>query len=61
LDQGEIPSTKTGRYRRVEVGAVLAYKEKRNRGRGELLAKLMRENRQAGVYDKPDGEIPETR
>jgi len=61
LDHGDIPSTKTGRYRRVQFGDVLAYKEQRNRKRRDVLATMMRENRQAGVYDEPDGGIPETR
>lgn len=61
LDAGAIPYEKTGRYRKVRFGDVLAYKEVRNRNRAEALAKMMRENRQAGVYDKPDEGIPETR
>jgi excisionase family DNA binding protein len=61
LDRGEIPSDKTGRYRRVRFGDVLAYKEMRNRRRAEILAQMMRENRGAGVYDRQDTEIPNTR
>lgn len=61
LDRGEIPCDKTGRYRKVRFGDVLAYKETRNQRRAEILANMMKQNRQAGVYDKPDTEIPDTR
>ncbi|MGB6987026.1 MAG: excisionase family DNA-binding protein [Candidatus Aquilonibacter sp.] len=61
LDQGEIPFTKTGRYRKVRFGDVSAYKARRNARRGEMLAEMMRKNREAGIYDKPDTGIPETR
>lgn len=61
IDRGEIPCEKTGRYRKLRFGDVIAYKEQRSAKRREVLAEMMRKNREAGLYDKPDAGVIETR
>jgi excisionase family DNA binding protein len=61
IDKEEIPCEKTGRYRKLRFGEVLAYKEQRNANRRRILAEMMRKNREAGLYDIEDAEIPTTR
>lgn len=61
IEKGDIACEMTGRYRKLRFGDVLQYKERRNRERRERLARAMRENRESGLYDHPDTEIPETR
>jgi excisionase family DNA binding protein len=61
LDQGEIAYEKKGRYRSLRFGDVTAYKERRNARRREMLAEMMRKNREAGVYDQPDSGFVDTR
>lgn len=61
IEKGELACDKTGRYRRLRYGDVVAYKEHRNATRRAALAAMMRKNREAGVYDTPDEEISDTR
>lgn len=42
LDEGRIPHLKTGRYRRVRYGDVIAYREFRNSDRRDRLAQFIR-------------------
>jgi excisionase family DNA binding protein len=52
LEQEKIPCTSAGSHRRIKVGDLLAYMQKRERARHEALNRLTREVEAAGLYDK---------
>lgn len=54
LDQGTIPFTRTGTHRRIRVGDLLAYKQRRDRERATTLDSLTEMSQDMGGYD----EIP---
>lgn len=54
LDDGSIPSTKTGTHRRVLIEDVLAYKESRDAKRGTALDELTRASEDVGGYGEFD-------
>jgi excisionase family DNA binding protein len=54
LDQGTIPFTRTGTHRRIRVGDLLAYKQRRDLERAETLDSLTAMSQDMGGYD----EIP---
>jgi excisionase family DNA binding protein len=50
LEQGDIPFTHVGRYRRVRVDDLQRYRERRNHRRAEILDDLTRLGQQTGAY-----------
>jgi excisionase family DNA binding protein len=52
LDDGRIPSRKTGKHRRVLVEDVLAFKETRDKDRRAGLRELSRMTAEFGGYDR---------
>ncbi len=52
LDEGRIPGSRTGRHRRVRLGDVLAFKEKRDLERRAALDKLAALSQEYGGYDE---------
>jgi excisionase family DNA binding protein len=50
LDEGTIPSTKTGTHRRVHLDDVLAYRDRRDAERREALAELTRLSQEMELY-----------
>jgi excisionase family DNA binding protein len=52
LEEGEIPFHKTGTHRRVALGDLLAYKERRDRVSRETLDGLVAEAQDLGIYDE---------
>ncbi len=52
LDEGRIPSVKTGQHRRVLVRDVLAFKGERDRERRRALDELTRASEEAGGYSE---------
>lgn len=54
LDRGEIPSTRPGRHRRVQLQDVLAYREQRRQTRLEGLAAMAEISQSMGLYDEAD-------
>jgi excisionase family DNA binding protein len=50
LEQGEIPFTHVGRYRRVRLDDLQHYRERRDRRRKEILDDLTRMGQQTGGY-----------
>lgn len=52
LEEGKIPFTKTGTHRRVRLADVLAYKQRRDHARGEVLDRLAQLNQELGLYDE---------
>lgn len=60
LDEGAIPFTTTGTYRRVPFGDLMAFKARRDAERREGLAELTRMSQEMGLYDPEpeDGVIP---
>lgn len=61
LERDEIPSHKTGRYRRIRFGDAVAYKDKRNRTRREKLGEMIRNNYASGMYNDELSKMPDTR
>jgi excisionase family DNA binding protein len=58
LDEGKIPSTKTGTHRRVHLDDVLAYRDRRDAERREAFKKLVRMTEDMGLYDDDDAPGP---
>lgn len=52
LDDGEIPSTRTGSHRRIRFVDVVEYKQKRDRERLDSLDELARLSQEYGGYDE---------
>jgi len=52
LDEGRIPSRRTGTHRRVRVADVTAFKTSRDRARDEALGELARLSEGAGGYEE---------
>jgi len=52
LDEGRIPSRRTGTHRRIRVADVTAFKAGRDRTRDEALAELARMSEDAGGYEE---------
>lgn len=52
LDEGRLPYTKTGKHRRLRIDDVLAFKEQREKDRGESLRELTRLTEELGGYDR---------
>jgi len=50
LDQGEIPFTPVGKFRRVQFEDVMAYKQKQERLRQEALTEIVRISEESGLY-----------
>jgi len=50
LDAGEIPYTKTGTHRRIQLGDLVAYKEERDAQRRQGLARLTQMSQELGLY-----------
>lgn len=61
LDEGVIPSGKTGTHRRVRFGDLLAYKRQRDVARREGLRRLTRLSEELGLYEEDFYEQPEQR
>lgn len=58
LEEGQLPFHKTGAHRRVYLGDVLAYKEKRDRARHASIQRMARLEQESGTYDQvilPEG------
>lgn len=53
LERGEIPFTKTGTHRRVQLRDLLAYKERRDARGRELLDELTQLGEELGDYACP--------
>jgi excisionase family DNA binding protein len=51
LDTGEIQYVKTGRYRRLRYGDVIAYRERRNTERNQRLAQFIKDRNTANSAD----------
>lgn len=52
LEEGKIPYTRTGKHRRLRIDDVVAYKQVRDRERGESLDELARLSDELGGYDE---------
>jgi excisionase family DNA binding protein len=55
LDEGEIPSTRPNKHRRVQVADLVAYRERRHAERLKGLAEMVEISEELGLYDEPDG------
>ncbi len=53
LDRAEIPSTRSGRHRRVLLADVLDYRRRLRERRREILDQMTAEAEDAGLYDLP--------
>lgn len=51
LEEGKLPFHKTGSHRRVYLGDLLAFKDKRDRARHESIKRMARMEVAAGTYD----------
>lgn len=58
LEGGMIPFTRTGAQRRVALGDVLAYRDRRDRERRQALAQMVREAEDLGLYDRDEATMP---
>jgi excisionase family DNA binding protein len=52
LEEGKIPYTRTGKHRRLRIDDVVAYKQARDRERGESLDELARLSNELGGYEE---------
>lgn len=52
LEQGQIPYHKVGTHRRIRMGDLLSYKERRDQKRREELRELRRVSEALGLYDE---------
>jgi len=50
LDAGEIPFTKTGSHRRIKVGDLMKYRERRDSSRHKKLTRLTQMSQELGLY-----------
>jgi len=51
LEKGEIRFHKVGTHRRVFINDLMAYKERRNKGRRAVLREMVRSENESGLYD----------
>ncbi|MGH7914982.1 MAG: helix-turn-helix domain-containing protein [Candidatus Binataceae bacterium] len=51
LEQGSIPFAKTGTHRRISVGDLMAYKQRRDAERQRALAHLTQMSQEMGLYE----------
>lgn len=56
LDAGEIAYSRPNSSRRIPLNQVLAYKERRSRGRKELLAEMTADAQEMGMYGSPSSD-----
>ena len=52
VDEGQIPSEKIGRHRRIQFGELMEYKKRRMAQKKESLINLIRETEELGLYGK---------
>lgn len=61
LERGEIPMSKPGRHRYVQLQDLVAYQEAMQSRRREILEAMAREAADAGLYEATDGPPPAMR
>lgn len=61
LERGEIPMTKPGRHRYVQLQDLVAYQGAMQARRREILDQMAREAEESGLYEATDGLPPEMR
>lgn len=54
LEDGQIPYEQPGRHRRVRLQDVFGYRERRRHERRAVLADMVRESEDLGLYEPPD-------
>jgi excisionase family DNA binding protein len=52
LEQGDIPFTKAGTHRRIALGDVMAYKQRRDADRRKALTEVTHMGEDLGLYDE---------
>lgn len=61
LERGEIPMSKPGRHRYVQLQDLVVYQEAMQSRRREILDTMAREASEAGLYEATDGLPPRMR
>jgi excisionase family DNA binding protein len=61
LERGEIPMSRPGRHRYVQLQDLVSYQEQVQRRRRDTLDEMAREAEESGLYDATDGLPPRTR
>lgn len=61
LERGEIPMSKPGRHRYVQLTDLVAYQAATKKRRRDILDRMAREAEEAGLYDATDGIPPAMR
>lgn len=61
LEKGEIPMSKPGRHRYVQLQDLVTYQETMQQRRRDILDNMAQEAENSGLYDATDGLPPRTR